>query len=139
MTPYSAIYARFLSKIQDYSLLKELELDQVYAESLMQSYLDSAIPHFIYISKDRLKRDDTTKTFNVELSEMEQEILAIYMVKEYLRPKIIRDETLEQRLGSKDYNTYSPAKLMEQIREIVKDLDSEASVMMTQYCYMRDL
>lgn len=141
MTPtkFDSIYNRFLSKIQDYSLLKDIELDIDYAKSVMLDYLNSAIPKFVYINQERLKRDEVAETFFVELTDLEQEILATFMVVAYLSPKILRDEALEQRLGSKDYVTYSPAKLISEIRLTMEHYENEASVMMTQYCYMKDL
>lgn len=141
MTPtsYDEIYERFLSKIEDYSLLKEISTDIDYAKSLMLDYLKAAIPKFDYIDRERLRRDDVTQTFSVELTDKEQEILSTFMVVSYLSPKILRDEALEQRLGSKDYTTYSPAKLIEQIRALRVDFENEANNLMTMYYYTKDL
>jgi len=138
-TSYDEIYERFLSKIEDYSLLKEISTDIDYAKSLMLDYLKAAIPKFDYIDRERLRRDDVTQTFSVELTDKEQEILSTFMVVSYLSPKILRDEALEQRLGSKDYTTYSPAKLIEQIRALRVDFENEANNLMTMYYYTKDL
>jgi len=109
MTTYDKIYSRFLSKINDYELNEIANNDPQLFDEILLKYLQGAIPKFHYCEKDLSQRDDNAKQFFVELTELEQEILATKMVLEWLRPMILREENIRQSLGSKDYKIFSSA------------------------------
>lgn len=134
-TSYSEVYNSFLSKIDDYYIKSQLQLDREFAEDMMLDYLKSATSKFTYSAKDLSKRDDVLQHFNEELTNMEVEILAMLMIAEYLSPKIVRDEFLENRLGSKDYSEFSPANQLKQLRELKKSIVDEVNVLMIEYYY----
>lgn len=135
-TPYSVVYDRFLQKIEDYTVLKDIVDDPTYIQKLLLGFLNGAITKFTYARKEVHDRDNTLKQFNIILSERETEILSLLMVYEYLYPKLVRTETLEQRLGSKDFVNYSPAKLLQELRELRKSVKTEADELMVEYYYM---
>lgn len=137
MTPtqFDEVYAIFLSKVDDYDIQKKLELDFDFAQELMFDFLKSAIPKFTYSTKDLSNRDSILLQFNLQLSDMEKEILGTLMVVEYLSPKILRDELLLDRLGSKDFRTFSPANLLKETRELRESFKSEANSLMVEYYY----
>ena len=135
MTTFNEIYNRFLSKIEDYDLLESL-IDEENSEAVTQElygFLQSSIPKFTY-GIDRLK-DRNETSFSNELTELEKEIVSTLMVIEYLSPKILRTEFLEQRLGSKDYRLFSPANQMKEVREIRESFKREANQLMTEYYF----
>lgn len=135
-TPYSVIFERFLSKIEDYTLLQDILSEPGYANSLMLDYLNSSIPKFTY-ARDEIKvRDNETEQFECELSEREIEIIATLMQVEYLSPKILRSDTLENFLGSKDFETYSPANLLKETRITRENIINEAKALMVEYYYI---
>lgn len=137
MTPtnYTEIYELFLSKIEDNYIKDKLELDVEFANEILLDFLRSAIPKFTYSSKDLSQRDDSLFTFNFHLTMMEKEILSTLMVVEYLSPKILRDELLEDRLGSKDFRTFSPANQLKEMRELRTSFKEEANSLMVEYYY----
>lgn len=118
-TPYELVYGRFLDKIKDYPILKQLEdNNQDFVKKVLHGLLVGAIAHFMYGGQKLKNRDDNLEQFNEELSELEVEILAKLMVTEYLSPILISSDKLEKRLSSKDFNEFSSANLIREIREI---------------------
>lgn len=137
MTPtsYEEIYDLFLNKIHDYYIKNQIETNIEFAKDIMLGYLRSSIPKFSYCDLDLSDRNDTLNQFNIHLSDIEKEILSILMVVEYLSPKMLREEFLQDRLGSKDYNSHSPANQLKQLQELKKNVISEANLLMNEYYY----
>ena len=133
-TPFKEIYDRVYNKISDYSFTK-LTQDEV--EDVLESFLLSALVKFKTCKKDLSNRDLTLKQFNEDLTDEEKEILATLICVEYLTPKLITDELLQQRLSTKDYNLYSQANQIKEIRELREKFKSEANQMMINYSYSK--
>lgn len=131
-TPFSEIYDRVYNKISDYSFLN---LTQNEVEDILESYLISSIVKFKKCKKDLSNRDQTLKQFNEDLSDEEKEILATLMCVEYLTPKLITSDLLQQRLSTNDWNLYSQANHIKEIRELRDEMKSEANQMMISYSY----
>lgn len=131
-TPFSEIYDRVYNKISDYSFLN---LTQNEVEDILESYLLSSIVKFKKCKKDLSNRDQALKQFNEDLTDEEKEILATLMCVEYLTPKLITSELLKQKLSTKDYQLYSQANQIKEIREVRNKMKSEANQMMISYSY----
>jgi hypothetical protein len=130
-TPFSYVYNRMLSKIENLELLKET--DEVITQILLP-FLRSSIVKFKKCTT-KLTRDETMQIFTEELSDEEQEILAQLMTVEYLTPKLNTSDLLEQKLSSKDYKIYSQANQIKEIRELRDTMKKEAQTLMTKYSY----
>lgn len=139
MTTYEDVYSLFLSKIEDFDIKNTMELDYELGQELLNDFLKSSITKFTYCVKNLFDRDDNFGQFNIELSEMEKEILSTLMVVEYLSPKILRDELLENNLSSKDYRLFSPANQIKEVRELRELYKSEANSLMIEYYYRQGL
>lgn len=140
VTSYEMVYDRFLSKIQDYDLLNEIKTDLTFAKEMLFDYLKSALPHFTYTSinfEDVM--DNTNEQFTISLSSMEKEIIARFMVVEYMSPKLLRTEMFEQRLGSKDFQNYSPGNLLKELQALREQEKSQTNTLMLQYYYMEGM
>lgn len=120
------------NKISDYSFLN---LTQNEVEDILESYLLSSIVKFKKCKKDLSNRDQALKQFNEDLTDEEKEILATLMCVEYLTPKLITSELLKQKLSTKDYQLYSQANQIKEIREVRDKMKSEANQMMISYSY----
>lgn len=131
-TPFSEIYDRVYNKISDYSFLN---LTQNEVEDILESYLLSSIVKFKKCKKDLSNRDQALKQFNEDLTDEEKEILATLMCVEYLTPKLITSELLKQKLSTKDYQLYSQANQIKEIRGVRDKMKSEANQMMISYSY----
>lgn len=129
-TPFSDIYDRFLRKVSDYSLvnLTNEELD-----TLLADYLTSAIPKFRKCRKDLSLQ--TSSQFDEDLTGDEQEILATLMILEWISPRIYTIELLKQSLGSKDWQLYSQANHLKELRSLRSDIENELDRMMIDYSY----
>lgn len=139
ITSYEEIFDLFLNKINDYYIKNQIELDIDFANEILLGYLRSSIPKFSYSAKDLSERDDALFQFNISLNDLEKEILSILMVVEYLSPKMLREEYLQNRLGSKDYDTFSPSNQLNQLRELKKDVMHDANLLMTEYYYRQGI
>jgi hypothetical protein len=132
-TPFSDVYVFFTSKISDYSFLN---LFQDELEDTLEPYLNSASVKFKRCKKDLSDKDTTLKTFNSDLSDEEKEILSTLMTVEYLSPKLITSDLLQQTLGTKDYKLYSQANHIKEIRELRDLYKKEANQLMMDYSYL---
>lgn len=131
-TPFKEVYDRVYNKISDYSFVKLTE-DEV--EEILEKYLLSAIVKFKRCKKDLNDRDETLNQFNQDLTDEEKEILATLLCVEYLTSQLITSDLLKPRLGTKDWNLYSQANHIKEIREIRDQMKSEANQMMISYSY----
>lgn len=131
-TNYDLIYDRFLSKITDYELAV-LVSEEV--SDNIEKFLKSAISDFKYCVIERLLRDDLNKTFINTLSDLEQEILAKFMLVHWVTPHILRLENIRQSLGSKDFSVFSGANFLDKLLSLKKSLIAEAESDMIFYYY----
>lgn len=133
-TNYTEVYGRFLSKIRDIPLQKIMDKDRDFAEKMMHRYLVSATAHFTYSNKNLSDRNEDSKKFNIILNDLEIEILSMFMVYAYLNQFIISTDKIVDRLSSKDFRSYSPANLMNEIREVqTANYDRAVELMVENY------
>jgi hypothetical protein len=131
-TTYDDVYDRFLSKITDY------ELAQLVSEEVsdnIEKFFKSAISDFKYCVAERLVRDDLNKIFINTLTDLEQEILAKFMLVHWVTPHILRLENIRQSLGSKDFSVFSGANFLDKLLNLKRTLISEAESDMIFYYY----
>lgn len=131
-TSYDVIYDRFLTKITDYEMADLLE-DEI--ETQLLKYLRSAISDFKYAVKILSERDDLQLIFNNTLSDLEEEILAKFMIIHWLTPQILRLENVRNELGNKDFKLYSPANFLDKITKMKAEIKSEVNQDMVFYYY----
>lgn len=134
-TSYEEVYDFFLPKIRDYIYdnLSEEELKE-----LFEPYLITAIVGFKKCKK-LLNRDAANKTFQEILTDEEKDILSRLMVVEYLSPKIITSDLLEQRVVSSEFKTWSQANHITQLKDLRDTMLSEARTKMADYVNSRIL
>ena len=131
-TSYDVIYDRFLTKITDYEMAELLE-DEI--ETQLLKYLRSAISDFKYAAKILSDRDDVQLIFNNTLSDLEEEILAKFMIIHWLTPQILRLENVRNELGNKDFKLYSPANFLDKITKMKAEIKSEVNQDMVFHYY----
>lgn len=134
-TSYSDIYDTFLYKIEGYKLMMLLTEDR---EQIMNKYLNAACRKAYKRCKryvDLMDKDDEAQEFNIDLEEDMIDILADYMVSEWLKPKLYSEELLESRLNTRDFTEFSPAKMIEQIRYTVGECELAAKVAVNNYTF----
>ncbi|MFS0643680.1 hypothetical protein [Siminovitchia sp. 179-K 8D1 HS] len=131
-TPFSDIYTIFLSQLTDYNLNN---MDDAALESNMQGWLTSAVGYFTNCKKNITDYDLDVAEFNVDLSQIEKQILAKYMLYVYVDTYLITESNLKQTLNSRDYRAYSPAGQIKALIELKKQINNDATVLVSRYSY----
>ena len=142
-TPFSSIYESFLSKITD-DMYMELTQEDTY--KLLEDLLISAIPKFEFPRVnlfDYVRGKDIVETtwdevghfeqanlyevgyFNAELSMEEINILATYMVVEWLGQQLASIENVRMKFSGTDFKFTSQANHMQKLLVIKKDYERE--------------
>ncbi len=133
-TSYESIYDRVLTKFRDWDIPRMSEEE---VKELLHDYLIPAISKFHVCRKDLNDRDDIIERFNCELSEIEMDIIANYMLIEYLDSTYIRTPALlKVALGSSDFKSYSSANMLEKLMAMRKAYVSENESLIARYAWL---
>ena len=130
MTAYETIYSAFRDKVTDYDLVGMADTDEA---SILFGYMKSAISKFGRICTKLEDRDDILNQFNNDLTDTEIDIISELMVESWTKPKLYDSEKLRNSLSTKDYSFFSPANLLNQLRELNKQAKKNARAMMNEY------
>jgi hypothetical protein len=137
-TNISEVYDSFLSQISDYSYLSDTITQQDIEDDLF-GYFKKAKAKF-YRCKNSLELVDDGlggQEFTVDLHPLEIEVLSTLMIVEYLKPKLITDETIKQSLSDKDFKIYSQASQIRELRLLYQSMKADASKMITEYTFLK--
>ena len=136
-TPYSSINELFLAGVQDY------KLDLLYQSATPTSldiylipFLRRGLINFKSCSKDLANRNDTTRTFNITLTDEEQVILSNLMIIEWLTKEVndVRQMSLHIQNPS-EFKTYAEANNLKEKTAHRNSLREEVDKQITQYTY----
>lgn len=132
-TEYSEIYNIFLQKVKDYDLA---ELEEGDAEENLLRMMKGACANFYSVCRQDLKdRDDETSTFTDDLDDEVKEIISELMIVEWIKPRLNNTEHLRNVLNTKDFNQFSPANLLKEIRDTYNNVRSNTRKMIVDYSY----
>ena len=133
-TFFTDVYSHFLSKISDYDIL---EFDIGDREDMLERYLISAVSEFKKNCQDvDLTYDRDMKEFSTDLSDQIMEILTTGMAYYWINPQILNTDNLRNVMNTKDFEMYSPANLLLQLRTLRNDLKKEFTQMIYEYSYL---
>ena len=132
MTSYLTLYDRALSKITDPTLAMLPEED---LENMLYGWLMSAIAKMRKCSSDLTNRDDKAKQFNTDLTDIEQEIIAILMTREWLAPQLMSVLTTSQVFSGKETKFYAQANHLNELQMLDERLKIEAQQLSRDYTY----
>lgn len=131
-TSYWKIYNIFLSKIVDF------DLPQMSDDELL-SYCDgvflSALVKVKNFDNDLTLRNDAARTFDVELSDIECEVIACQMVVEWVDHKINTTQNIHMFVGTKDESMASQANHMRALLELKASHRAIVSALIRDYKY----
>lgn len=126
-TPYEKIYNRFLNRTTDFNLV---ELDDYTLGTMLKGWLHTAIVN-ARVSSDLSLRNDEEEVFDVDLTDLDIELLAMGMTMAWLDQTINSTELTLQFIGGKEEKYFSQAnhmttllKLREETRLEMKRLHS---------------
>jgi len=113
MTAYKALYENLLPKFRSYEIPVMTEEE---CRAYLHDFLLPAISRFHVCRKNLSDRDDEAGQFAADLDDTEIEILSNYMLLEYIDSVYLRTPTLlKASLSSKDFNSYSPANMLDKL------------------------
>ena len=131
-TSYEEIYNLAANKITDPEIALLLPED---IEELFHGYLISAIHKFRKCKNDLSNRDDELRQFNVDLLDVEKEILAILVVREWLQPQLYSALLTKQVFSDKEQKYYSQSSHISELRALDETLKIEAQKLSRDYTY----
>jgi hypothetical protein len=135
-TPYTAIYENMLPKFRSYEIpLMTVEEVQEY----LHDFIVPAITRFHICRKDLNDRDETLEQFNVDLSSTEIEIISNFALIEYIDSTYVRTATLlKVNLSSSDFNSYSPANMLDKLLAMHDTYRRENETLLSRYSWMNN-
>ena len=133
MTSYETIYNRALAQITD-PLLAQLPEEDF--ENMLYGWLMDAIVEPVVGEYDFSDRDEELKQFNFDISERDQKILSIHMVRGWLAPQIRSVTLTSQVFGGKEEKFYAQSGQLAEMRNLDADLQRQAELLFCRGTYL---
>lgn len=135
---YDAIEGAFLSKIFEYDFINLPDSErQQFVDGLMKR----AITAFKHVCKYDFvgTADDEARVFSADVAGKDAdeliEIISEGMLVQWMKPYVYRQENLENVVNTKDFTTYSPAALLQQISAAYAKVQKDYVQMIREYSY----
>lgn len=134
MTEYNVLVNAFKDSINDPDLIQYSQMIQT---DMMHNYINYACGKFNRIcKKDLSDRSDEIEQFRIQLDDDEISILVNWMVECWARPIYNNLENMRNHLNTKDFSQYSPANLLDKVRNTYNDAHKKARAEMIEYSYI---
>ena len=133
MTQYSTLYNRALAQITD-PLLATLPEEDL--ENMLHGWLMDAIVEPVVGDYDFSNRDEDEKQFNFDISDRDQKILAIHMVRGWLAPQITSIESTLQVFSGKETKFYSQKEMLAEKQALDEKLRRDADLLFCRGTYL---
>ena len=121
-TKFETIYNRFFSKVTDDMYM---ELDKTQTEGMVGELFENALPWFEFPRVDLYNFDKENQTYNIELSNEEVNIIAVYMLVEWLTQQLVTVENARMKYSGSDFKFTSQANHMAKLLTLKKDYERE--------------
>lgn len=135
MTSYEVVYSRFLNRITDFNLG---DLDDYTLNEMLKGWLNSAIVRTRTFS-DLSARDDANEVFNIDLSDLDIELLAMGMTIAWLDQTLNSTELTLMFVSGKEEKFYSQANHISELRALRADTVREMQKLYTYSTYTNNL
>lgn len=118
--PYDVFIDAFLSKITEFEFI---ELPEESRTAIIDGYMKRAMSDFRRNCKYDFMScaDDGAREYAVDIPDNDideiVEIVSEGMLVQWMKPYIYRQEILENTLSTRDFTTYSPAELLNRVRQ----------------------
>lgn len=135
MTSYEAIYNRALAQITDplLAMLPEEDLENMLHDWLMNAIVEPVVGEY-----DFANRDENLGQFNFDISDRDQRILAIHMVRGWLAPQIASVTLTAQVYSGKETKYYAQANHLSEMRALDADLQRQADLLFCRGTYLNN-
>ena len=135
MTSYTILYNRALAQITDPLLVQLPEED---LEIMLHDWLMDAIIEPVVGVYDFSDRDEELKQFNFDISDRDQKILSIHMVRAWLAPQIRSVTLTNQVFSGKETKFYSQKEMLNELRSLDADLQRQADLLFCRGTYLNN-
>lgn len=135
MTSYETIYNRALAQITD-PLLAQLPEEDL--EIMLHDWLMDAIVEPVVGEYDFSDRDEELKQFNFDISDRDQKILSIHMVRGWLAPQIRSVTLTNQVYSGKESKFYAQANQLAEMRALDEQLRKDADLLFCRGTYLNN-
>ena len=133
MTSYEALYKRALAQITDPLLatLPEEDLENMLYDWMMNAIVEPVVGEYNFAD-----RDEDSKQFNFDISDRDQKILAIHMVRGWLAPQIASVTLTAQVYSGKETKYYAQANHLSEMRALDESLQRQADLLFCRGTYL---
>ena len=135
MTSYTILYDRALAQITD-PLLAQLPEEDL--EIMLHDWLMDAIVEPVVGEYDFSDRDEELKQFNFDISDRDQKILSIHMVRGWLAPQIRSVTLTNQVYSGKESKFYAQANQLAEMRALDEQLRKDADLLFCRGTYLNN-
>lgn len=133
-TTFEAIYNSFYSKVTDFDLADMLEDS---ASAFLFDLLKQAVARLnSNLGTTSFEMNYAESQFTADLTDLEIDIISEIMVENWLKPKLNNSELLRNRLSTKDFSQFSPANLLNAVRESFNLAHSRSESLINKYTFM---
>ena len=130
-TTLEEIITLYLAKIENFDYLQYSE------EELLEELSPMLLSATSKLFSLNLKIDFDMEEFNRELEPIEQNLVALGLVEEFLTQKVNSIKVLKNHLTTKDFKLYSSANMLKQLRETLDSVSKEKYYLETRYEYKK--
>jgi hypothetical protein len=135
MTLYSTLYNRALAQITD-PLLAQLPEEDL--ENMLHDWMMDAIVEPTIGTYDFEDKDEELKQFNFDISNADQKIIAIHMVRAWLAPQITSIESTLQVYSGKETKFYSQKEMLAEKQALDEKLRKDADLLFCRGTYLNN-
>lgn len=125
-TPFSLVYESFFNKIYDDMFL---ELTPEDTKKIQEKLLMSALEYFEFPKKDIYSfgtSEDGSKYFINELTREEVNIIASYMVVEWIKQQLATIDLIRMKYSGSDFKLTSQASHIDKLQKLKIDFQEDA-------------
>lgn len=119
-TAFNDIYVRFKAKITDDMYM---ELTPGETDSLLKEILLNSLHNFEFPRVDLYDYNEDLEEYNIQLTAEEQNIIATYMIVEWLSQQLASVENVRMKYSGSDFKFTSQANHMAKIQAMKKDYE----------------
>lgn len=135
MTPYSDIYKRFTTKVQDPFLEHLYNKSVTDFEEYLYGFLLGSVDEFDVCKQDLYDRNEDLKQFNISLSSREQEILAELMKVKWMEKEVNNINEMKLRLSNTDFKYYAESNNLLSKKALKNEMQEQVNNLITRYSY----
>lgn len=120
MTSFETIYSSFFSKITDDMYM---ELSKEETAPLLFELMESALPWFEFPRVDIYNYSKELEEYNIDLSNEEVNIIATYMIVEWLGQQLASVELVRMKYSGSDFKFTSQANHLHKLTNLQKEYE----------------